>query len=644
MNINALVDQALSLHQAGDLAGAETLYHEILVAGPGLADIHYLMGMAALGQGKVAVAVKSMRTAIRLKPGVGEWLFNLGVALRQSGDNEAALESLAAAAALFVTIPARRADALAEGGAVLAALDREVEAEQSLRAALSLVPQHPVAKANLAAILFNRFAGAGALERPDAAAALSEASLLTPERAIVWFRLGQAHLRAERYQQALEAFDAGLARVPADYDLLLGRSDVLSILGRFEEAREAAVMAAARSPSMPGAGVALAVAQHGLGLLTDAAGSLRGVLSADPDNVAALLNLGNVLGDLGDDDGAEACYRHVLALAPDLGVGHWQRAQARLRAGDLRNGWREYEWRWQMPGFGLSPVLRALPVWDGAAPPPGGRVLVHAEQGHGDSLQFIRYVPLLRQRGIEVYVQVQPALVRLFRDSLPPDIGVGRLGEAVPDGFACRCPLLGLPLRLGTDTLSMIPAGIPYLHVPADRREHWRERVGTLPGLRVGLVWAGDGRADDPRAAATDRRRSLSLRQLDVLAGVPGISLVSLQKGPKAAQLAESALTIADWTGGLTDFADTAALIAELDLIIGVDTAVIHLSAALGRPTWVLSRFDGCWRWLRARHDSPWYPGLQLFRQTQWGDWQSVIAELVNALVVATAERAGEVE
>ncbi|MFY8095042.1 MAG: tetratricopeptide repeat protein [Niveispirillum sp.] len=644
MDINALVDRAVSLHQAGDLAQAEALYRDILVTVPGLADIHYLLGMAAFGQGKATAAVKSIRTAVRLKPGVGEWSLNLGIALRQSGESIAALESLEAAAALFATVPFRRADALAESGAVLAGLGRETEAEQALREALALVSHHPSARNNLAAILYNRYAGAGALDRPEAVVALSEASLLAPERIAVWSRLGQAHMKAGRYPQALEAFDAGLARAPTESDLLLGRSDVLSILGRFADAREAALMAAAQSSSMPGPGVALAVAQHGLGLLTDAAGSLRGVLSAHPDNVAALLNLGNVLGDQGDDDGAEACYRHVLTLSPDLAVAHWQRAQARLRAGDLGEGWREYEWRWHMPGFGLSPILRALPVWDGTARPPDGRLLVHAEQGHGDSLQFIRFVPLLRNRGFDIHVQVQPALRRLFRESLGSDIGVGQLGDPVPAGFTCRCPLLGLPLRLGTDNLSSIPADIPYLHVPADRREYWRRRVGTLPGLRVGLVWAGDARADDARAAATDQRRSLALTQLDALGGLPGIHLVSLQKGPKASQQAQSSLSIADWTDELTDFADTAALVSELDLVIGVDTAVIHLSAALGKPTWVLSRFDGCWRWLRARDDNPWYPGLRLFRQTQWGDWRPLIAKLVNALKTLMVERGSEVE
>ncbi|MBP7338245.1 glycosyltransferase family 9 protein, partial [Niveispirillum sp.] len=157
-------------------------------------------------------------------------------------------------------------------------------------------------------------------------------------------------------------------------------------------------------------------------------------------------------------------------------------------------------------------------------------------------------------------------------------------------------------------------------------------------------VWAGDGRAGDPRAAATDRRRSLALSQLSALAAVQGISLVSLQKGPKAVEIADSALDITDWTDELSDFADTAALVAELDLVIGVDTAVIHLAGGLGRPTWVLSRFDGCWRWLRQRPDNPWYPSLRIFRQSVWGDWEPTIAELVIAIGEWVGTRAGKVE
>uniref|UniRef100_UPI001B5BFA17 tetratricopeptide repeat protein n=1 Tax=Niveispirillum sp. TaxID=1917217 RepID=UPI001B5BFA17 len=449
MDINAAIDRAIALHQGGDLGGAEALYRQILIEAPALAGIHYLLGMAVLGQGRAADAVKALRTAVRLKPGVAEWSLNLGIALRRTGETTAALATLRAAAPLCAGAPVLQAEVLSETGALLLALGQDAEAELALRAALSLAPGHALARDNLAALLFNRFAGAGALDRSDAPSALAEAVQLAPQRTAAWFRLGQALLRAEQPQSALEAFDKGLGQNPQDQNLILGRSDALSVLGRFEEARDAAIKAAALAPATLGPPVALAVASHGLGMLSAAAAALRGVLAVDPAHVPALLNLGNVLNDLGDDAGAEECYRQVLSHEPGLPVAHWQRAQARLRAGDLEEGWREYEWRWRMPGFVVPSAVRALPVWDGGAAPEG-RLLIHAEQGHGDSLQFIRYVPLLRDRGMDIHVQVQPALVRLFRESLPDDIGVGALGDPIPAGTVLRCPLLGLPLRLGT--------------------------------------------------------------------------------------------------------------------------------------------------------------------------------------------------
>lgn len=639
MDVNQAIDQAVARHQAGDWSGAEAAYRDILVAAPVLADIHYLLGMACLSQGKAAAAVKALRTALRMKNGQGEWWHNLGIALRQEGEHMAAAEAFANAVTRLEANPARLAEALAEQGALLASTQSD-RAEALLRRALALSPWQPSAAGNLAAVIFNRFTDDASLSRPDAVALLAEANSLSPNNPVIANRLGIALLRAERHQEALAIFDAVLAGHPGNLTALLARSDVLSILGCFEEARVTAEKAAVQAPpGQPGPLVALGVALHGLGALDEAQAAMQAAATADPDNLPAHLNLGTLLRDMGDDDGAEQCYQRSLRLAPSWPVVHWQRAQARLMAGDFVEGWREYEWRWGMPGFSLSPALRAIPEWDGGNLPPGAALLVHAEQGHGDSLQFVRYLPILLERGLTVLLQVQPALVRLFRESLPNGIIVEKMGTPLSAAVSCRCPLLGLPLRLGTQSLADIPAKIPYLRVPQDRRGHWRNRLRDLPGLRVGLVWAGDGRTGDPRAAAIDKRRSLSLAQLALLGTVPGVSYVSLQKGPKSSEAADPPFPLHDWTDELADFADTAALVAELDLVIGVDTAVIHLSGALGRPTWVLSRFDGCWRWLRNRSDNPWYPDLRLFRQTQWADWRHAIAELVNALALSPPER-----
>lgn len=619
------------MHRQGQPAEAEPLYRRVLEAAPTMADIHYLLGVACLQQGKVEAAIRGLRTAVRQQPNNAEWRFNYGVALRQQGDMAAAAEQFAAAAARHEPGTTPHVAALAEQGAVLTAAGAFQEAETVLRKAHAMAPQDTAIAGNLAACLFNSVATAAALDTPAAIPKLETAAQLAPQRLDIAERLAVAYLHGERAAVAAEAFSAILARQPDHAAARLGLADAQVALGAFDAAVATAEPLVAANPSWAEAHVALANGLHGQGRLEPAAVALERALALKPDLLAARINLGTVRRDLGDDEGAEACYRAALTQAPDLPALHWQRAQARLIAGDMATGWEEYEWRWHMPGFPVAADVAAIPVWDGKPGP--GRLLIHAEQGHGDSLQFIRYVPLLAQQGLDLLVQVQPALVRLFQESLPPNVTVEALGSPLPPGISRRCPLMGLPYRLGT-RIDSVPGATPYLTAPPARAAFWRARLDRLPGRKVGLVWAGDARTHDPRSAAVDRRRSLALADLAVLGTVPGISFISLQKGPPAAQArdGQAPFPLVDWTDELSDFADTAALVAGLDLVIGVDTAVIHLAGALARPVWVLSRFDGCWRWLRHRTDSPWYPGLRLFRQPGWGAWGPAIADLAEQL------------
>lgn len=640
--LNDVLDQAISLHRSGNPAGAEPLYRRVLAEAPAMPDVHYFLGMSCLQQGKADAALRSLRTAVRMRPGQGEWMFNLGVAQRQVGNMADAAISFAAAAQAYPHTHPNHVGALAEQGAIYTALADFARAEPLLRQALALAPGDRSVAANLAACLYNRFAHANALADPGAVPALELAVKLAPDRLEMLERLGQAYLQTEQPAKARDCFADLLRRQPAHEGAGVGLADAQVALGLFDEAVVTAQTLLSRRADWPRALVALAAGLHGQGALSAARAALEQALVLEPGLLPALINLGTVLRDLGDDEATETCYRQALAADPENPIIHWQRAQARLIAGDMGEGWREYEWRWHVPGFPLAPDVAALPVWTGDIP-PSGRLLIHAEQGHGDSLQFIRYVHLLHSAGLHLLVQVQPALVRLFHESLPDRVAVVALGTPVPADIAVRCPLMGLPLRLGTRTLATIPADVPYLHVPEDRAAMWRERLSALPSFKVGLVWAGDARAHDPRAAATDRRRSASLDMLAPLGTIPGITFISLQKGPAAAQAAADVtpFPLIDWTDQFGDFADTAALVAGLDLIIGVDTAVIHLAGALGRPVWVLSRFDGCWRWLRSRDDSPWYPSLRLFRQQRWGDWRPTIADLTDSLEFIVSDQHG---
>jgi hypothetical protein len=379
-------------------------------------------------------------------------------------------------------------------------------------------------------------------------------------------------------------------------------------------------------------------------------------------------------------------YRAAIRQAPDDALLHENLAIVLLLAGRLAEGWSESEWRWRgRPALAMG---FTQPRWEGEKL-NGRTLLVHAEQGIGSNIQFCRYVTLIpldgpppdilplplreggggrgptanapgptftatpppiplpqgkgknppdgrpsdgRPSGGRIILAVQRSLVRLM-ETLRPGLEVVAFGDPLPP-IDLRCPMLSLPRVLGTNRVEDIPAAIPYLRADPVAVARWRQRTAALPGLRVGLVWHGN-----PEDVRMDRRRSMPLAHMAPLADVPKVSLVSLQVGDAARQLSGSPLagTVHDWTAEFSDFADTAALIEALDLVIGVDTAVVHLAGALGKPVWLLNRFDTCWRWLLGRDDSPWYPTLRQFRQSSAGDWQGVMERICAALVVEAA-------
>ncbi|MBN8891573.1 MAG: tetratricopeptide repeat protein [Rhodospirillales bacterium] len=366
--------------------------------------------------------------------------------------------------------------------------------------------------------------------------------------------------------------------------------------------------------------------------IAEAEASFRAVLRQAPRSVVARGNLAALLLRRGRPEQALAAFDTALALAPgslDAERVRADRATARLLLGDFAGGWADFEARWRLPGYREAAAAIAPPRWTGAEPLAGRRLLLWAEQGYGDTLQFVRYAPLAAARGATVLLRVPPALTRLLAGM--PGVAEVHDMRAEPPPADLSCPLLSLPLAFGT-TPDSIPAQVPYLAADPARVAAWRGRLAGLPGRRVGLVWAGGLHPDEPDAQLMDRRRSMPLSALAPLAGVEGVRFVSLQVGPASGQAPPPGLVLHDWTDELHDFADTAALVAALDLVIGVDTAVVHLAGALGRPVWLLNRFDTCWRWLLHRDDSPWYPTLRQFRQAAPGDWAGVAARVAAAL------------
>jgi tetratricopeptide (TPR) repeat protein len=321
---------------------------------------------------------------------------------------------------------------------------------------------------------------------------------------------------------------------------------------------------------------------------------------------------------------AMASFDAAIRLRSGYPEALWNKSTSLLLAGDYEQAWPLYEARLAMKHGLARPELAGMPRWDGKSPVAGKTIIVHAEQGLGDTLQFCRYVPMLAQR-CRIIFDVQRPLRRLL-SGLP---GVERIitqDEPLPE-FDAWIPLMSLPLAFRT-TLATIPATIPYLTAEPERMARWRHRLTALSGRKIGLVWAG---AANNRY---DRRRSMALQQLAPLGAIPGLQLISLQHGEPAGQARTPppGMVVHDWRDELDEFADVAALIENLDLVITVDTAVAHLAGALGKPVWVLACDVPDWRWLREHTDSPWYPTVRLFRQPTPGDWTSVVDDVVKAL------------
>jgi Tfp pilus assembly protein PilF len=356
----------------------------------------------------------------------------------------------------------------------------------------------------------------------------------------------------------------------------------------------------------------------------------RHALALRPDLAAAINNLAALLMENGRPAEAAGWFRAAVRLQPDHPDIHCNLGAALLRIGVYEEGWREHEWRLH-PGA-LNSRQRVLPgrAWRGEAL-AGRSILLYGEQGLGDMVQFARYAGPVAAAGASVVLAVAPELIRLLR-TVAGVTDIVSLDQPLPD-CDFHAALMSCPHVLGT-TLDTVPGDCPYIAADPDRVAGWADCLASAPGLRVGLVWAGNPRLSIPALNRVDARRSLALARLRPLLVLPDIRMVSLQKGEAAAQIAAlpPAEQPLDPMAMVSDFAETAAILANLDLVITVDTAVAHVAGALGRPVWILSRHDGCWRWLEGRAETPWYPTARLYHQARPDDWDGVIERVARDL------------
>ena len=364
-----------------------------------------------------------------------------------------------------------------------------------------------------------------------------------------------------------------------------------------------------------------------MGRLDEAVAAAQRAAELRPHDPVCLHNLAVVHNERLEPEQAIAVAERALLMTPDLAGAHFAMAEALLILGRMERGWDEYEWRFRIPNGRGSMPQTGQPEWDGT-PFSDGRLLLVADQGFGDVIQFCRYIPWVRERCPDYVVACSSEIVPVLQQIVPRDRLFQRWEQCPP--FRMICALSGLPRLHGT-RLDTIPAPIPYLHADAERVAVWRERLDRLapPNLkRVGIVWAGRP------THANDRRRSVTLAEFGLVAAVPGVALVSLQKGPPAAQAGSyfGRAPLINIGAEVQDYDDTMALLGSLDLVITVDTSVGHLAAAMGRPVWILLAYAPDWRWMLDRTDSPWYPTVRLFRQSTHSQWRDVFARVADAL------------
>ncbi len=443
-----------------------------------------------------------------------------------------------------------------------------------------------------------------------------------PERAAVSTIELAELLEAGHAEAALAIIDRALGGAPGQIELLAQRSAVLLDMRRFDEAIAQAEAVLSRVPDQLLALNALAVSLVELNRLGDAFAVFRRAFALAPTNPRVLANYGNFLSYAGVHDVAVAAFEAAASLAPDDREIEVNRGMSLLRAGRFSSGWQAFERRrrhcdpLELEGVPVLPPLSLVPALTDRT------LLIFHEQGFGDSLQFLRYVPLLAARGARVLLRMPPELRRIAA-SVDGCAGIVGPQERVA-GVDFVLPMMSLPLVFATDAAT-IPGHTPYLHGNPEAIARWRAALSPLPRPWIGLVWAGSPKG------GLDHRRSMPFAALTPLFDLAA-GFVSLQIGTAGSQWAPPAhAATRDPTDSLKDFADTAALVAALDLVISVDTSTAHLAGALGRPVWVIDRFDSCWRWLSGRADSPWYPTLRLFRQPKPGDWTSAVAGVVAA-------------
>ncbi len=612
---STLIEDAVALHQSGQLDLAEILYNKLLNFYPCNTTILTNLGTIALQTGNLEAGLITIKKSLDINPNQPNALNNMGNALQDLNQLDEALSNYD----LAIAYKPDYAEAYCNRAITLHILKRPDEALASYDYAIILNPDNAEAYSNRATTLQN-------LKRPfEALASCQRAISIKPDFAEAYFNRGNVLRELKRLDEAITSFEYAIFLKSDFGEAYSNRGNALKDLKRLDEALASYDRAIDLKPDYAEAYSNRGVTLQNLKRLDEALASFDRAIVLKPDYADAYSNRGNALKDLKRLDEALASYDRAIDLKPDYAEAYWNKSLLKILTGDYLEGWQLYEWRWKKEPLFDSLRVYKQPLWLGTETLLNKTLLIYPEQGLGDYIQYIRYAVLVEQLGAKVILEVPLALMTLV-STLNGQFTFIETGKPLPN-FDYYCPLMSLPLAFKT-TVDTIPALLPYLYADESKKQKWQKKLGKKTVTRIGLVWSGSS------VHKNDHNRSLSLKQMDSLLGLP-FDFHSLQKEIRAIDLDVLIAFphIHQHQDDLHDFSDTAALVDAMDIIISVDTSVAHLAGAMGKTVFILLPYAPDYRWLLDKTDSPWYPTATLFRQPALNDWENVIAKLRGVLI-----------
>jgi tetratricopeptide (TPR) repeat protein len=617
MNVQKTIQSAFENHQKGNLERAEYFYKKALQKQPDNPDILHMLGVLFCQLANYDSAVKYIRKALQFKPSdIASAYCNLGVALQEKGQIDEAISQYQRA----VEINPLFAKAYCNLGVALHYKGETDEAISQYRKAVGINPSFAKAYGNL---------GNALREKGDIDEAINccqKAVRINPLFAEAYSNLGAALREKGSLDEAINCCQKAVEINPSFAEAYCNLGVALQKKGQIDKAITQYQKAIEIKPSFAKAHSNLGNALRELGQMDEAVTHCQKAIEISPSFAEAYCNLGSALREKGQIDDAITYCQKALEIDPQFAMAKFNMSVILLLSGDFEHGWAEYEWRWRLKDCVQFHSDFSKPLWDGSEV-RGLTVLLQCEQGLGDTIQFIRYAPMIAQKGARVIVNCQRELVTLIRSVEGVQRAIAE-GETLPE-VDLYCPIMSLPLKFNTG-LKSIPSAVPYLTVNSVSVQRWKDKVQEdNSSFKIGLVWAGRPEHKN------DRNRSCRLECFSSLTELGDISFYSLQKGEAGEQAKDPpvGMKLIDYTEEIRDFEDTAALIENLDMTISVDTSVAHLAGALGKPVWILLPFAPDWRWMLDRKDSLWYPTMRLFRQPSPQDWESVMAEVKYVLL-----------